>query len=351
MSVTSGPDMAQAVELHPSTDVLSCDLHGHDSALVAEHLIDPVDTASAASGPSLLTLIVQRLGGDHLTLSVDGQDSIAELKRHLHSSYDVPFDSQQLFVRQQMAEDDRSLSSYLQPPDPALTLLLASPAPLLITAAPHRPIHFYSEDAIDAVRGCMQMATVSRRQVQGWSVSECAQWLEECGEVVGKLWAQVQTLGLKGASATGLKWIHEEEDEEREEMDRWTREGVDRPMSYRRPTPRVEVDVEALQADADAAAEADAPTADLTLPVVELIDLDEAASAEWGLRSPRKVRTWSMRTAGASVAVGEGGRARKRRAKGRGGSGARGGVEVVDLVVDEGQEAAEDALVDVIDYV
>ena len=333
MSISSGPDMADAVELQPSMDVLRCGLHHHDCALVAEIITDPIAPAPAAIASSLLTLIVQRLGGDHLILSVDGRDSIAQLKRHLHSSYDVPFDSQQLFIRQQMADDDRSLSSYLQPPDPTLTLLLASPAPLLITAAPHRPIHFYTPQAIEAVRACMQTVTVSRRQVQSWGVTECAEWLESCGDTVGRVWAEVQSLGLKGASATGLRWLRED-DEEREEMDRWTQEGVDRPTRRSRPLTRDEVDVEALQPPDDAYPPA-TDTADPTLPVVELIHLDEAAGDWARLRSSRRKRARPMRAVSAPMVVSP----RKRRARGGRGMGrAGGGAEVVDLVREEAGE-------------
>ena len=326
MSAMRGPDMATAVELRPTLDVLSCELYSHDTVLVAELVMEAAGCAAAGVlSASLLTLIVQRLGGDHLILTVDGGDSIAVLKRHLHDAYGVPFDSQQLFIRQQQTADERLLSSYLQPPEHTLTLLLASPAPLLISAAAHRPVHLYSEDAVSAVRRCMQMPVLGRRTVRGWTAAECAEWLEDAGGRVGRLWEQVRLGGVKGVSATGLTWVVED-DEERERMNRWTQSGGASAHCTREV-----IDVNDASTSASSRYLLSPPpspaAADPLLPVVEVIDLNDA-DVDLGAMRRRGQGAGRRAVSAPAVLSPEKRRARKRKARGH-------SLALVDLVEEE----------------
>ena len=312
--------MEKAIPLEGEWKLSQCDLHQHDCVLVADlttALVDKGNGEVEASGQ--LAVVVQRLGGDHLVLSVKADDRVVDLKAHLQSSYGVALESQQLFVHQRMVEDDRTLAFYLQPPCQTLTLLLASPPPVLITTTYHRPIHFYNDAAIDEVRRCLQIPGVGRREVRGWGLTECADWLEEVGGKVGGVWAQVQVMGVKGVSATGLTWVYEE-DEVKDRMNRWMQGGGGDEGRSGAEREEVVVDGEEMEEGSPVPS-----SADPALPVVEVIDL-EGGEVGSGRRRPRGA---AMRSAAVCELTAEHRTHAERRRRRRKG-GAHG--EVVDLV-------------------
>ena len=210
-------DMDKTVELEGAVRVLSCQLDQPDTVLAVSitALPPPASTNSVPSDVSSeVQLLVQRLAGDHITLLFDANETVAALKHCLHTSFHVPLDEQELFFQQQPLDDDSLIGSYLQPDsDNRIALLLSSPSPVLVSFVSYHTITYYTHRAVHDVRELMLMRVPARREVRGWSVGQCVEWLEASRSRVGRVWAAVHGRAVKGVSSTGLSWLPDEEEE------------------------------------------------------------------------------------------------------------------------------------------
>ena len=206
-------DMGKAVELSGDMRVLSCQLDQSDAVLVASIVTLP-PTFSSACASSEVQLLVQRLAGDHITLAFDANETVAALKRCLHTSFHVPLDEQELFFQQQPLDDDSLIGSYLQPESHnRIALLLSSPSPVLVSSVVYHSITYYTHRAVHDVRELMLMRIPARREVRGWTVAQCVDWLEVSRDRIGRVWAAVHGRAVKGESSTGLSWLPDDEEE------------------------------------------------------------------------------------------------------------------------------------------
>ena len=213
-------DMDKAVELSGGMRVLSCQLDQSDAVLVASIIsLPPSSTVAPPDVTSEVQLLVQRLAGDHITLSFDANETVASLKHCLHTSFHVPLDEQELFFQQQPLDDTSTIASYLLPTTSPTThnnqiaLLLASPPPLHTSSTHYHPITYYTPHAIHATRLLFTTHVPARREVRGWGVGECVEWLAECRGRVGGVWACVEGRVVKGVGSTGLVWLVDAEEE------------------------------------------------------------------------------------------------------------------------------------------
>ena len=210
-------DMDKAVELSGGARVLGCQLDQPDAVLVASITALPpssTSTVTPALIPSEVQLLVQRLAGDHITLAFDANETVASLKHCLHTSFHVPLDEQELFFQQQPLDDDSLIGSYLQDDsDNRIALLLSSPAPVLVSSSVYNPITYYTHRAVHDVRELMLMRIPARREVRGWTVTQCVDWLEVSRGRLGRVWAGVHNRAVKGVSSTGLSWLPDKEEE------------------------------------------------------------------------------------------------------------------------------------------
>ena len=218
-------DMEKAVELTDGMRVLSCQLDQPDAVLVASITSLPSssgDNSTLSAVSSEVQLLVQRLAGDHITLSFDANETVASLKRCLHTAFHVPLDEQELFFQQQPLDDNSLIGSYLPQPSAAvdnnssgnhIALLLSSPTPLHTSSTFYNPITYYTQQAIQLTRHLFTMSIPTRREVRGWGVAECVEWLVECRGRVGAVWAAVDCREMAGVSSTGLVWLVDEEED------------------------------------------------------------------------------------------------------------------------------------------
>ena len=207
-------DMDKAVELTGAMRVLSCQLDQIDAVLVASITYLPPSSSTTSAPANEVQLLVQRLAGDHITLSFDANETVASLKRCLHTSFHVPLDEQELFFQQEALDDDSLIGSYLQvDSDNRIALLLSSPSPVLVSSVVYQPITYYSHRAIHDVRELMLMRVPARREVRGWAVAQCVEWLEVSRGRLGRVWAAVEGRAVKGVSSTGLSWLPDAEEE------------------------------------------------------------------------------------------------------------------------------------------
>ena len=205
-------DMDKAVELDSGVRVLSCQLDQPDAVLVAS--LTALPASSDTRAVSEVQLLVQRLAGDHITLSFDANETVASLKRCLHSSFHVPLDEQELFFQQQPLDDDSLVGECVRAEsDARIALLLSSPQPVLVSSVFYNPITYYTHRAVHDVRELMLMRVPARREVRQWAVAQCVEWLEVSRGRMGRVWAALQGRAMKGVSSTGVAWLPDEEEE------------------------------------------------------------------------------------------------------------------------------------------